>query len=134
MKITLQLADELYDTYAEAARALAPRSVSAEEAMIGILEKFKGVQPQARTIVVTGKAREELEELLGGGQIRDPEDLVSKVEGLVHIEIEGVRLNFTAGQKQELSIYASKNGISVEEAVRRTVKSMQGQFFNYVMR
>ena len=134
MKVTLQLPDDLYDAYCELATQLLPRSASPEDVMISHLDKFKWMQPMTRAVIITGRERERVEELLGGGMVKDPADLVQKLEGLVSIKIEGVEVNFSAGEKQELSIYAAKNGITVQEAVERTVHGMRGQFFNYVTR
>ena len=61
----------------------------------------------------------------------DAADLVLKVEALASIQVEGVTLDFTPGQKRELKRLADRQGITYEEIVARTVKSMEEQFFSH---
>ena len=54
------------------------------------------------------------------------------VERLADIQIQQVRVNFSPGQLNQLKVFATKNNISIEEAVRRVVVAMQDGFFDYV--
>lgn len=127
MRVTLQLTDEVADLYQKIADKHAVRisSILAEQ-----LKRFVSVDPYDRIVVVPSRQRDELEKVLSGGAIEDASDLVLKVEALASIQVEGVKLDFTPGQKRELKRLADRQRITYDEIVRRTVKSMEEQFFS----
>lgn len=128
MRVTIQLTDELAALYQKAADGHAVRisSLLAEQ-----LKRFAHIDPYDRIVVIPSGQRDELEKILSGGVIEDAADLVLKVEALAAIQVEGVTLDFTPGQKRELKRLADRQGITYEEIVQRTVKSMEEQFFSY---
>ncbi len=127
MRVTIQLTDELADLYQKTADKHAVRisSLLAEQ-----LKRFAHVDPFDRILVVAARQRDELEGVLSGGGIEDASDLVLKVKSLASIQIAGVKLDFTPGQKRELKRLAERQGITYKEIVERTVKSMEEQFFS----
>jgi hypothetical protein len=131
MRVQLQLTDDLYDTYAGHAQALAPRAVSAEEMMIQCLSNFSSIPPQVRVLILAGAAREQVEKTLGGGYLTSGEDLVSKIKELAALEVGKVEIDFTPAQWHQLKVYSAKNGITVEEAAKRVVRQMATRWFDY---
>jgi hypothetical protein len=134
MKITVQIADELYDHYLGQSEAMQQRgaTVSAEELMADRLERFKAVDPGDRVVVIDPKSRQKLEGLLSGGSLMDADDLIRKVEGAMSIRIGDIRLDFTPGQMKEMAHLARRNGRALEEVVKDTVARMESLFFNHL--
>lgn len=129
MRISIQLPDALYETLEERAKESHVRLTS----YVGNLVKMFGhLNPTDRILILEPKARGELETILGGGHLLSQEDLVNKVRSVTDILVEKVELKFTAGQKKELKRRAERQGISYPEMVKRTVKSMESQFFDHV--
>jgi len=128
MRITIQLPDKLFEDLQAKAQGDELRTASY---LSQLIKRFAKIDPMDRIVVVDQAARAELEEILGHGSIMDAKDLVAKVRRLSDIEIEKVELKFTLGQKAELQRIAVRQGISYKEIVRRTVKSMEAQFFDY---
>lgn len=132
MRIQLQISDDVYDKYVAHAENFQGRSgkpIAPEELMQTHLDQFSSVSPADRIVIIHAKQRQQLEEVLSGGSLRSAEDLVDKVKNLSSVGIGNIRFNFTPGQLHELKIYAARNGIEAEEAVRRTVRSMEESFF-----
>lgn len=135
MILKLQVPDETYEEYqrqAEAIHSQAGTAISPEELMAAQLDRFRSVSPRDRVVVVGSKQRDRLEQVLGGGSLQGSEDLVSKVERLVDLRIEGIRLHFTPGQLAQLKTYATRNRRSLEDVVKATVHQMSDRFFDYV--
>ncbi|MCJ2564309.1 MAG: hypothetical protein LN417_09520 [Candidatus Thermoplasmatota archaeon] len=128
MRATVQLTDDIYELYQAIADKHAVRISSLLQEQ---LKRFAHVDPYDRIIVLPATQRDELEKVLSGGAIEDASDLVLKVESLASIQLEGVVLDFTPGQKRELKRLAERQGITYEEIVKRTVQSMEEQFFSY---
>jgi hypothetical protein len=132
MRIQLQIPDDLYEVYESfLAKALSGQA-TVEDLLVAQLERFKGVPPQDRAIVVCGRDRSRLEEILSGGTLRDSSDLVQKVQRLADIEIGEVRVNFVPGELQNIKHYATKNRIPVQTAIEQVVHGMKEQFGLYV--
>jgi hypothetical protein len=134
VKTTIQIADDLYDRYSAQAEGMQQRgqAVTAEELMADRLDRFKAVEPGDRVVVIDPAARQELEHILSGGSLFDASDLVKKVKAAISISIGDIRLDFTPGQMRELSNIARRNGRTVDQVVRETVKRMEVNFFDCV--
>jgi len=134
LRVSLQVSDDLYDLYSKHADALASRgqSISAEEIMVSHLDRFSKVRAVDRIVVVDPESLTKIEATLGDGYLKTGEDLATRVQELASLEIGSVRLEFTTKQLFSLKRYATKNGISLEDAVKRTVDSMSTLFFDYV--
>lgn len=128
MKVNLSLPDDLYEQYASRAAGKA----SVEELLTAQLDRFKEVSPMDRVVVVLPKERAALEAKLGGGNIRDGADLLTKVAALADIEIGGVKVEFSPGELRNIKTFASKNRLAVEVAIAQTVHSMKEQFGMYI--
>lgn len=133
MQVKLRIPDETYDQYektAEKVQATSGKTVTVEELLSAQLDRFAGVSPTDRIVVIPSGHRDRLEQLLGGGSLRSSEDLVSRVESLASISIGDVRLGFTPGQMKQLAAIAQRNRKTVEQVVKETVKEMEWRFFD----
>lgn len=135
MRLTISISDDLFDTYATRAAKVNERSgvvVTPEELIVTQLEKFAGIDPAERTLIIPAVERRQLEEILHGGHLQSADDLVKKVDKLARLEIGEVRLDFTPGQLSELRRYASRNRKTFEQVMQETVTAIGTQFFRYV--
>lgn len=132
----LEMDADLHDQYAEQAAKLNSASrnghVSPENLMVAQLLRFAFIPPSERVIVIDAEHRDKLEHLLSGGAIRDGADLWEKVSRLASLEIGGLRVDFTPSQWTQLKRFASRNGITLEEATKRVVRQMSEQFWDYI--
>lgn len=137
MIVHLKMPDEIYEGYAHYSTEVASRLNGSSEAtpevlMVAQLARFAAVPPMDRPLVVGSAVRDELERILSGGTLRDDQDLLAKVRRLADVSIEGVALHFTPAQLQQIRNYATRNALSPEETVRRIVRQMEHQFFDFV--
>jgi len=132
--LSIQIPDDVWKSYTAQATGMQQngQTISAEELMADRLERFSAVTPSDRIIVIDPKNRQELENVLSGGSLLSAEDLVTKVKAVISISIGDIRLDFTPGQMRELNNVARRNGRTVEQVVKDTVKRMEAQFFNCV--
>lgn len=134
MRLQIQIPDSVYDAYTNRASEMSGNGkvISPEEVIADILDRFSGVSPTDRVIVVGNTHRQRLEKLLSGGGLFDAEDLTTKVEGLASISVGDIRLEFTPGQLKQLAHFARRNGKTVEEVTKETVKRMEWMFFEHL--
>ncbi len=130
MKITLSLADDLYDTYALEARA---RRIEVDSVLCERLKLAVGLDPRDRGLVITGgPILAQLEQLLGTGHLQSPEDLLAKVRRLAVIRFGEHEFRITAGQYQELAHRATKTGKTIPQLIDAIYQKMQADFWQYV--
>ncbi len=91
-------------------------------------------EPGARQVVVDAKTLEALEQILGGGSVLNPGDLLKKVQRLAGISFLHVRLPFTPNQLELLAEKAARNSLTVDQLVERTAPRIYEQFFDLVER
>ena len=116
MKTTIQMTDDVYDAYTSAAEGMAGlgKPLTPEEIMVDRLTRFKGVSPSDRVVVVEPPIRGRLEMILGGGSLKDSEDLLKKVEALADIQIGGIRIEFSPGELKQMAHWSRRQGKTVE--------------------
>lgn len=129
MKLLLRIPDELADAYEAMATRNGGGQASLEEILVAQLEKFKTVHAMDRVVVVGSKARDELEALFGGDQLKGDIDLLNRVKELANIQIGDVRVEWSPTQLAELKRYASRNERSVQQVITDVVTQLSGQFF-----
>ncbi len=127
MRISLQIPDELHDTYVT-------RAKTRKRGVAGLMaDELRALYPLDlaidRVVVIDPETRRRIEALLGGGHILDATDLADKLEKLLSINVGGFSLDFTPTQRRELGDLAARNGWTAEELTRATVKSLEEQFF-----
>lgn len=135
MIVKLKIPDQVYERYermAEEIQALSGNSLSPEELLLAQLERFAGVNPTDRVLLVTSRVRSKLENLLTGGSLADDQDLYKRVEDLASFKIGEVRMDFTPGQMKQLAAIAQRNRKSLNEVFKETVKQIEWKFFDEV--
>lgn len=136
IRTTLEVDDDVFGRYEAQASALNSASknghVGAEFLMQLQLVRYSHVPVSERVLVVDAVSREKLEHLLSGGAIQSGVDLLEKVSRLADIKIGGIQIQFTPSQLTHIRRYATRNNITPDEAVRRIVKQMESQFFDFV--
>lgn len=128
MKLTLTLDDEKYQEVCDAAAVT--RTPPATHAAT-VLTTYGSVPRSERAILVRAPAREALEKTLGGTHLVSDGDLAARVAKLAALRVGEITIDFTPTQWQELTLRASKRGITVQEECQRIVKKMAGLFFQY---
>lgn len=131
-KVTFTMDDDLLEFYQHEAKE---RKIQGGTAVV-LNERLKravALDPRERTIIITGgRAREIIEEKLGGGQLRDTEDLLRKISNLAAIRFGMHEFQITPGQWRELAFRATKTGKTIEQLVEAIYVKMQATFFEYV--
>jgi hypothetical protein len=134
--VQLRMPDELYEIYGHFVSEIAGRvngtGTTPEDLMASQLDRFRGVPPMDRCLVVSSPVRDALEQILSGGTLRDDRDLLEKVRRLSDVRIEGIHLHFTPPQLQQVRNYCTRNGLPIEEGIRRIVREMEHRFFDFV--
>jgi hypothetical protein len=123
MRITLP--DEVADQYFSFAGA---HGVPIETAMIRQLQRLSNADPYEKIVVLGGDDLLRLAERLHGGDVQSAKDLVTKVERLASISFEGVNLQLTPAQLEELQP-ARAPGKTVEERVKE-IDRLATDFFH----
>jgi hypothetical protein len=134
VRTLIDIPEEVYAAYAAQASSLAAAggSASPQELMSAQLARFSAYPASNHVLVVDSESRGKLDLILQGGMLRDAQDLVEKVTKLADIQIGGIAVHWTPGQLRQIKTYASRNRITVEEAIKRVVFQMSGQFWDYV--
>lgn len=131
-KVTFTIDDEVFEHYQHETTERRPPG-----GIAGVLnERLKRaipLDPRDRVIIITGgRAREIIEEKLGGGQLKDTEDLLRKVSNLAAIRFGMHEFQITPGQWRELAHRATKTGKTIEQLIEAIYQRMQATFFEYV--
>jgi hypothetical protein len=79
--------------------------------------------------LLTAAMRTKLEETLGVGTTRTPEDLLAAVERLASIKIGEIKIAFTPGQLEEIKFRAVKRGQTIEQALQAVVDRIKEEIF-----
>lgn len=134
MKTTIQITDDLYDSFSRQAEEMqqAGQSVSAEEIMTDRLSRFKDVSPSDRVVVIDPKTRGRLETLLSGGSLKDASDLLTKVESLVNVKIGDIRVDFSPAEAAQIQRWAVRNGRTPEFIIRDVVGQIKLHLFDRI--
>ena len=128
MIVQVHLPDEVGVVYEKRAKA---HKITLSKILAGQLTLFVEVDSHDRVIVVDTRNRNRIERILSkGGHIKHATDLSQRIEALAALRIEGVNLEFSQPEKEQIVRRAKKNSITVEEEVRRVVDSMKWQFFD----
>lgn len=128
-RITLQLPDKIYDAYVSRADHRNNRRVDRLMA-----DELKAIFPldvaNDRAVIIDPIIRQRIESLLGR-HVMGPIDLAEQLDNLFAIKVGGISIDFTPSQRHELKELADRNGFTVEDLVKSTVKSMEDLFFSH---
>lgn len=112
--VTLTIPDETFLLYSK-------HGISPQEAMKKQLERFKEFSPAQRVVVLSDEARGRLEKLLET-TIEDTNKLAGWVEGLVKMNVDGVEIMLSEGQRKRLvgeaNFYSTEHNKYIDERVR----------------
>lgn len=124
MRITID--DEVLEPY----HTMAQQQGRPLEAVVSAqLQRFNKLVPGKKAVVINQDALTALEPPLGGRPIKDAEDLLQRVNQLANISFEGINLELTLNQKQELAYRAQRQGRTVEFLVREIWQHLAQNFF-----
>lgn len=130
MKITLSIPDDLFDIYA---REAAERLTDPGNVIRQRLIKAVGLDPRERPIILTGgQVMQQIEERLGGGNLRDGQDLLNKITKLASVKFGEHEFKITPGQFRELAFRATKTGRTPEQLIETMYQKMSQVFWEYV--
>src|SRR5437899_1153051 len=107
--------DDLWGQYADEAKE---RKLGDGDVLRERLAKAVALDPRERAVVLTGgKTMQQIEEHLGGGQLKHAEDLLVKIRRLASIRFGSHEFKITPGQYEELTFRAKKTGRSVAQLI-----------------
>lgn len=130
MKAFLQLDDDLFEMYMQEA---IERRMEVGDILRERLKRSIALDPRTRCMVLDdGRLLQQLEEYLGGGQLKGTADLVNKVSRLAKIKFGEHEFRLTAGQFEELAWRAKKTGRTVDQQMTVIFQRMRETFFTYV--
>lgn len=127
MRVTIS--DELYERFQQRARK---EHMSVDSWVASQLARVQDYPVRDRVVIIGSEARDQLEQLFGGGGLVNAEDLVDKVERLAALGIGELRTNFSPGQWEELKRRCERLGVPVEEEAQRIVTKVSELFFDHV--
>ena len=92
-----------------------------------LAERYSIVDGNER--LLSAALRTRLEQTLGLGSTRTPEDLIEAVERLAAISIGTIHIDFTPGQLEEIKYRSTKRGRSVEQELQAVVDRIREEIF-----
>ena len=117
------ISDRICDKYQAMADA---QGRTLESVIESQLDRFSPYPPGQRTLALNVDT---VQKALGGLPLRDGADLLKRIEDLAGITFHNIRLDFTAGQLEELQRRAEREEKSVDELARSIVEQLNRQFF-----
>lgn len=96
------------------------------------LARFQDYPPTLRVLPLGRGPLQQIEALLGGGQITTPEALVDRVRGYASVTLGKVVLDLSHAQKTELAYRAQKRGIAPDALVQEMVTLIIENMFEAV--
>ena len=96
------------------------------------LARFADYPSTARILPLGKDHLQQIEHLLGGGQIKTPQDLVDRVRSYASIRLGGITLDLSPAQKAEITHRAEKRGLTPEAVIREMVDIVLEEIFTSV--
>lgn len=128
MIVQLRIDDDLIEEY----KGEVSESTSLEMILADRLKRALVMIPNSRYIVLADRARDQMEQLVGGGSLRSADDLLLRVRRLANVKFGDHELDLTPGQMEEIAFRAKKMGKSVEAVVKETWDRFTQDFFSLV--
>src|SRR6266851_6684321 len=94
------------------------------------LARFADYPPTLRVLPLAKAQLQEIEHLLGGGQITSAQALVDRVRSYASVTLGGVVLDLSHSQKAELAYRAQKRGMPPDAVVKELVDVILSQLFD----
>ena len=96
------------------------------------LARFADYPPTQRAIILGRDHLQQVEKLLGGGQIQSPAALEARVRSYASVSLGKVVLDFTPAQKAEIAHRAEKRGMTPAAVAQELVHLVLDQAFDAV--
>ena len=96
------------------------------------LARFVDYPPTVRALVLGRDPLQQIEHLLGGGQLTSPQVLVDRVRSYASVTLGKVVLDLSPAQKTEITYRAQKRGISPDAVIQEMVDIVLDQIFDAV--
>lgn len=96
------------------------------------LARFSIFPPTVRIVPLAREALQEVEHLLGGGQIQSGEALVNRVRDYASITLGRIALDLSPAQKAEIVHRAAKRGMTPDAVVKELVGIVLDSMFDAV--
>lgn len=125
----VKMPEEIFNKYG----ALKSGTKTAEDLMSEQLIRYVDVNPGDRIVILSGKTRNAIEDLVGGGHISSAEDLLDKIKRFGQVSFGDVVIPLNNAEKDELTKRASRNGWTVQEEIEWMLKMMKPYMFNGAM-
>lgn len=130
MKLTIQIDDEIAETYERRLRA----NQTLEQVLAIQLKRYQHVDPRDRIILIDPPVARELEKVTNHLPLRSADDLVKRVSEMAELSIGQIRFRFTPAQWRELKHRAERWRMPLAVYAARIVRQIEMQFFNEVPR
>lgn len=122
----LTLPDPLAQAYLHEAE---DRNISFEEVLEQRLVCALPLDPRVRPLVVSGMAREQIEDAMGCPPLQNELDLIQQTSRLAKVEFGTHTLKLTPGQTEEIAYRAKKQGKTVDQMLQMVWAAFGEQFF-----
>ena len=96
------------------------------------LARFADYPSTIRVVPLAREPLQQIEHLLGGGQIKTPQDLVDRVRSYASIRLGEITLDLSQAQKAEITHRAEKRGLTPEAVIREMVDIVLEEIFTAV--
>lgn len=96
------------------------------------LARFADFPPTVRVVPLVREPLQQVEKLLGGGQIQSGQHLVDRVRGFASVTLGKVEVDFSPAQKAELVHRATKRGVPPEVVVQELITLVLDTAFDAV--
>jgi hypothetical protein len=96
------------------------------------LARFQDFPPTVRVVPLARDPLQQVEKLLGGGQIQSGQVLVDRVKSYSQAKLGSVEIDFSPAQKAELVHRAQKRGVTPEVVVKELVAIILDSAFDSV--
>lgn len=96
------------------------------------LLRFADFAPMVRVVPLARESLQQVEHLLGGGQIQSGQVLADRVRSYASITLGKVVLDLSPVQKQEITHRAAKRGMTPDAVVQELITQVLDQMFDAV--
>lgn len=96
------------------------------------LARFAEYPPTVRIVPLTRESLQQVERLLGGGQIQTAQQLVDRVRAYASVTLGKIEVDFSPAQKAELVHRATKRGVAPAIVVQELLDLFLDQVFDAV--
>jgi hypothetical protein len=123
----IEIPDDLADRYLAMSSTIPLQQLIERQ-----LARFAAFPTTVRVIPLAADHLQQLEHLLGGGQIASQQALVDRVRQYASITLGKITLDFSPAQKEEIVHRAAKRGITPQAVAAEMVEILLDEMFQSV--